>query len=442
MQHVPAECVRLFYRASWLIKIRWVAIVGVTIATFISQFFLKLLIQYTELYFLAGMLFIFNTFYFFLTKSFKLVLLQNQLIKKLINLQITFDFIFLTTLLHFSGGIENPFIVFYIFHMLIASISLSKIDSYIQTTIAILLFSLLTYLELTNILPHHCINKNISNAIENDVGYLIAAFGVFIITSYFSVYIMTTISGQLRKQQAAYSQANKELRKKDKIKDEYVQRVTHDIKGHIAVISSSLEILKRKSLGEIHENYDDVIKRGVRRTDTLLDFIKELLTITNLRLKNKMEIKPFLINEVINKSIEATIGLAKDKNILIHSYAPNDLGEITGEQFSIEEAITNLLQNAVKYTPQDGKISLMASSDEKDVTIEIIDTGVGIPEEDIDKVFDEFYRSSNVKKSIEGSGLGLALVKQIIQRQKGKISVKSKVGEGSTFTVILPRKIE
>ena len=109
-------------------------------------------------------------------------------------------------------------------------------------------------------------------------------------------------------------------------------------------------------------------------------------------------------------------------------------------EFSINEVLTNLLFNAIKYTPEGKTVHLEAKGYDDHVQIDICDTGMGIPEGEIDNIFDEFFRASNAKKSNkEGTGLGLSIVKQIIERHGGEISAESQEGQGTTFTVILPK---
>ena len=116
------------------------------------------------------------------------------------------------------------------------------------------------------------------------------------------------------------------------------------------------------------------------------------------------------------------------------------LGQILGNEFSINEMISNLLLNAIKYTPEGKSVRLEAKNQDDFVQIEISDTGIGIPENELGNVFEEFFRASNARKrEKDGTGLGLSIVKQIIERHGGKISVQSQEGQGTKFTVVLPQ---
>ena len=113
---------------------------------------------------------------------------------------------------------------------------------------------------------------------------------------------------------------------------------------------------------------------------------------------------------------------------------------VIGNPFTIEELYSNLLLNAVKYTPPKGHILLTVRNRQDHIVTEISDSGIGIPKEELSKVFDEFYRASNVPRDIKsGSGLGLSIAKQIVENHKGKISVSSEPGVWTKFTFILPK---
>jgi signal transduction histidine kinase len=248
---------------------------------------------------------------------------------------------------------------------------------------------------------------------------------------------------ELQKQERAVREANLQLREKDRIKDEYVARVTHDIKGHLAAIQSCLVVAADASSGTLSDRQSDFLDRSINRTRQLSDFVKELLNLTQMRLSGQMAMESFSLQECISKALSAVVRKAEDKSITVSSNVEPSVGEIVGNEFSINEMITNLLFNAIKYTPENKTVHLDAGGDDDYVRIDIIDTGIGIPAEEVGNVFDEFFRATNAKKNEkDGTGLGLSIVKQIVDRHGGRISVQSREGQGTKFSVALPRNKE
>ena len=252
---------------------------------------------------------------------------------------------------------------------------------------------------------------------------------------------------ELKKQEKAAREANVQLKEanlklqeKDRIKDEYVARVTHDIKGHLAAIQSCLYIAADESSGKLNEKQSEFLQRSRNRTMQLTNFVKELLNLTQMRLSGQLQVSPFSLPETISKALASVATNADSKSITVTSNVDSSLDQIVGDEFSINEMISNLLLNAVKYTPEGKSVHLEAKSQDDSVKIDISDTGIGIPESELGNVFEEFFRASNAKKrEKDGTGLGLSIVKQIIDRHGGNISVQSKEGQGTTFTVILPK---
>jgi signal transduction histidine kinase len=245
---------------------------------------------------------------------------------------------------------------------------------------------------------------------------------------------------ELKKQEKALRQANVQLKEKDRIKDEYVSRVTHDIKGHLATIRSCLFVVADDACEVLGDKQADFLSRAQSRTEQLLSFVKELLNLTQMRLSGRLETKAFSLADSISKSLAAVARRADDKSITVTSNVDPAIGEIVGNEFSINEMITNLLFNAVKYTPEQKTVHLEAKSCDDNVQIDICDTGIGIPAEDVPNVFEEFFRAGNARKrEKDGTGLGLSIVKQIVDRHGGEISVQSQEGQGSTFSAILPK---
>lgn len=245
---------------------------------------------------------------------------------------------------------------------------------------------------------------------------------------------------ELEKKEKALREANAQLKEKDRIKDEYVSRVTHDIKGHLAAIQSCLYVAGSEPSGSLSDKQSEFLSRANRRTGQLTEFVKKLLNLTQMRLSGQQKVEEFSLQDCLSKALETVSQRAKDKSITLTSDVDPSLGRITGDEFSINEMITNLLFNAVKYTPEGRTVHLEVSCRDDHIQIDVVDTGIGIPSGEIGNVFDEFFRATNAKKSEkDGTGLGLSLVKQIVERHGGTISVRSEEGTGSTFTVNLPK---
>jgi len=436
---------RLYKRAHWLITLRWMAIVCVFSGTYICNRILGIELQASALYSIAILLAGYNVAMLLLLNRFRRGKKEVtcKAIKKIINFQISTDLLLLTVLLHFSGGIENPFVFYFTFHMIIASILLSLRESYFQATFAVLLFGLLVLLEYAQIIPHYCLKGFVSHCLHQERSYLVGTFFVFSTGLYLAVYMASYISVRLRRAEQAYKQANKLLEEKDHIKDEYVLRVTHDIKGHIGTIQSCLGVLASKLLGPLDAQQTDLIGRAHKRTIKLTHFIKKLLELTQMRLSNKMETESFSLKGTVHSAVETVRTKAEEKSITLTISVEPSADRMYGNQFSIEEMLTNLLLNSIKYTPESGSVELNAKNNGEDILVEVSDTGIGIPEKEQSQIFDEFYRASNARNiERDGSGLGLSIVKHIIDRHGGKIEVESKNGNGTTFRLNLPKEKE
>jgi len=440
-----AETTTLIKRAYWLVRLRWIATVCVGVGTFCASNVLAVALHGLALYSISILLALYNV---------SVLLLLNYLakgkgkvrgpsIKTIIHFQICADLLILTFLLHFSGGIENPLSLFFIFHMIIASILLSARESYLQATFAVLLFGLLILLEYLQFVPHHCLRGFIEHCSHLNGFYVVGKYFVFTTAMYTVVYMASYIATKLKKTEEAYRKANILLRRKDRIKDEYVLRVTHDIKGHLAAIQSCLDVVIRKLVGPLNERQKDLISRADSRTCKLTYFVKSLLKLTRMRLMNNLEMDIFSIRDVICGAVSVVETKARKKSITLNCNIERGVDKIFGNQFSIEEVISNLLFNAIKYTAQNGKVEINAKSGEDCVLVAVTDTGIGIPRNEVSKIFDEFYRATNANKiEKDGAGLGLSIVKQIVQRHRGKIWVDSQENIGTKFSFTLPKTFD
>jgi len=429
----------------WFIRIRWIAIGILIAATIIVKYILNIPIQHISIFILAAMLLVLNVLHKIFLEKLRKDRGDNviQKIKREIHFQIRTDLVILTAILHYSGGIENPIIIFYFFHMIIASSIFSELTSYAYAFFILLLVAFLALLECYSIVPHFPLTGFISDDLYSNHLYVFGSGVVFTITSVLIVFLSRMIIYRSIKAEETYVRTNLELENKDKLKNEYVIRVTHDIKNHVGAILSCIDVIRSGTAGPLNEVQEEFTNRAYERTELLTSFVKNLLNLTRKRLKHDKEFEKFLFNDVINKVLETVQPLVRDKSIDFNYSVDKSIKSITGNQYTIEELYTNLLLNSIKYTPVEGHVSLKVSDNQDQIITEISDSGIGIPKEDLSRVFDEFYRASNVRKDIKsGSGLGLSIAKQIVENHKGSISVSSELGLWTKFTFVLPKNPE
>lgn len=448
---------RLYLRSLWMINLRWIAILLVAIITIITVYYFRIELYERGIYFVCLLLILENMVsVFFLRRIGKVKEIANLVnnppkkikldyirIKRTINFQILSDLFLLTLLLYFTGGVENPFVFFYFFHLAIASVLLSQKETYMHTLVAFFLFVILVYSAYFEVLPYYALHINqefVDIHLYKDSYFVLKNTVTFVATVFILVYLASSIGRKLQTQEEKYIEALEKLEEKDKIKNEYVLRVTHDVKGHLAAIQSNLSVLNSRILGPLDEKHEGFIERAYKRTFMATHFVRDLLKITRLRMMESVEGQPFDMRRILLQAIKDTRANAEEKNIELTEEIEEDLGIVVGDEFSILEITSNLILNAVKYTNENGRIKLKAIKMRDDVLVTIQDNGLGIPEDEKDKIFEEFYRGSNVKKIIEdGTGIGLAIVKKVIEQHDGVINVESTLGKGSKFYYILPK---
>lgn len=427
---------QLAERLNWLIRLRWLAVGSVLVVITSAWRFLRLDLPFQTSYLTSLFLAFYNLLFYLSLRFVK----WRGAYTVMANLQISLDLLVLAILLHFAGGIENPFIFYFIFHMIIASILLSRRTSFFQATLAALLFLLVVGLEYFGVLPHYNLHGFVPAVLYANPLYVLGVSFVFTSTIFVAVYMATSISGQLREREKSLSEANALLEEKDRVKSEYVLRVSHDIKEHLAAITSCIEPVTDGLTGPLAENQKDLLIRARDRTQKLLAFVRALLEITRLKLTKGLKMEEFSFQEMI-KGIEENIrSRAADKEISFKVEIAPEIDKILGTRVYLEEAIENLLLNAVKYTPRGGRISLSVGSLGGNWLIKIADNGIGIPQADLPFIFEEFYRAQNARELEKtGTGLGLSISKKIIEMHKGKIRIESEIGQGTTFFVELPK---
>ncbi|CCU83627.1 MULTISPECIES: ATP-binding protein [Mesotoga] len=222
---------------------------------------------------------------------------------------------------------------------------------------------------------------------------------------------------------------------------QFTSDAAHELRTPLTAIRSIVDVTLHRDRSS--EEYVSALLQIQNEIERLSSVIDDLLIIT--RLENtlpKREFAVFSVSALIWEVLETMMVLAKEKNIEIETDLQENL-EIAGDRKHLSRAVFNLVDNAIKYTPENGKIRIAAKLSESKERIEIIveDNGIGIQLEDMERIFDRFYRVDRARSQTRGTGLGLSIAKEIVKAHGGVISVKSSPGKGSTFKVSLPSKI-
>ena len=231
-----------------------------------------------------------------------------------------------------------------------------------------------------------------------------------------------------------------ELRRLEDIRKDFVANVSHELRTPISSIKGYAETIldgKVDNEGTLKE-FMSVIYQNSNRLANLID---DLLDLSRIEFgKMKMEFEPLDIRPIVNRSINILEKSAKDKGISIKIDIPENLPKISGDGKRLSQVFLNLLDNAIKYTPENGSITVSACPAGKFVQTNIADTGIGISEKDIPRIFERFYRVDKGRsRELGGTGLGLSIVKHIVQAHNGQVWVKSALGQGSIFSFTIPQ---
>ncbi len=224
----------------------------------------------------------------------------------------------------------------------------------------------------------------------------------------------------------------------DRLKDEFIQNVSHELRSPLALIRGYAEMLADGDLGELQQDQWKPIETIVRRSRMLSDLVEDITLILGAETRPLEQI-PVSPDEVARTAVEDFRVAVDQAGLKLQAEIVPGLPPVSGSLTYLRRVMDNLLSNAIKFTPEGGTITVRAWREGKQVTLEVQDSGIGIPAEQLERIFERFYQvDGSARRRYGGVGLGLALVKEIVNLHGGQVTVTSQVGEGSTFTITLP----
>ena len=227
----------------------------------------------------------------------------------------------------------------------------------------------------------------------------------------------------------------------DRLKDEFIQKASNELRTPISIVKGYIELLNNGELGETPDNYKQPIQT-ITRNINILDYLIENLTAILETQALGIKREHIDLTEITTTILDGFELTAETENLSIEKNIEEDLPKIWGDEKLIRLVIDNLLNNAIKFSPVNGTITVNLRRDIPNMILEVADNGLGVPEDQFDQIFERFFQiKSNSGHRYGGVGLGLALVKEIIETHGGEVKVQSVLGEGSKFSVIIPENV-
>ncbi|HKI99247.1 MAG TPA: ATP-binding protein [bacterium] len=233
-----------------------------------------------------------------------------------------------------------------------------------------------------------------------------------------------------------------EMRRSDQLRRELVANVSHDLRSPLASVQGYLETLLIKDAAlpaSERRRFVEIIHNNVLRLSTL---VRELFELSRLEAQQiRPVLEPFALSELVQDVVVKLQPLALERHVALTSALPRDLPFVRGDIGMIERVLTNLIDNALRYTPREGRVEVSLTGEDGQVRVRVSDTGPGIPAEDLPHVFDRFYRVDKSRsRESGGSGIGLAIAKHILDMHGSQVGVERSTPEGTVFTFALPTR--
>ncbi|NLV72353.1 MAG: response regulator [Actinobacteria bacterium] len=223
-------------------------------------------------------------------------------------------------------------------------------------------------------------------------------------------------------------------------KERFIRTMVHELKSPLGAVRSLIEVVTDKSLGDDIESYLPMLSRAENRIDNLVQLIGDLLSLSRSeQARGQTEPELLEVEPVVSAALDAQSERLAARHLTAQMEVEPDLPPVLMPAGDLDLILSNLVGNAVKYNRDGGSVTVQAVHDGEWVRIDVKDTGIGIAEENLFLVLTEFFREKRPEtRDLEGSGLGLAIVKSLAERAGGRLEIKSELGQGSTFSVLLP----
>ena len=437
LAEVPPEEVELPRRLRQYINLRWLAIAAIVAIVVLTQGVLGIGYPLSPVVGTVGVLLAYNLiFLWWAGREPGADLPADERVRQarvFANAQIVTDLLALTILIHFTGGVENPFFLYYFVHIGFGSILLPAWDIYRATGLAIGLFAVLVGAEYAGWVPHVHLDGFLPVELARQGMFVVAVLVAFASTLSLVAFVATRIVAELRRRREEQAQtrerelerAQRELKELDRMRSFFLALASHDLKTPLAVVVNYIPTILDGFVGEVEPKQRRWLERSLVRLEEMIQLINDFLDASVLDAQRiKAEIEPTCLGDVAQEALDVVAARAEDRNVSLKSDIPPDLPLVYGSRKRVRRLLVNLLDNGIKFTPTGGEVTLALYDDPDCVRVEVTDTGTGIPPHYLPHIFEDFFRVRR-RDFVPGAGIGLSTVRRIVEAHGGQIWVQS-----------------
>jgi signal transduction histidine kinase len=441
---------KLRRRLLWFDRLRWFAVSGLALASFVGPG-LGFPSVWPGLCLIAGVVAAYNLVFEWVLRRGAGRHLSQRDLNLTAGCEMAMDLATLLATVHFTGGLQSPLLPFFAFHMAIGTILISNRWAYRLAAATSIGALALLLMEAQGQLRFHPLQPggtiDITQGVLNLVALAAALFSIVYLTGSVAAQLMRTSIG-LAETAGILQQRSEELRcvveemeALERRKSHYMRISAHQLRSPLGTIRTSLQVLTEGFADPSSERGRRLLNGAVERTDALLATVNDLLELAKVREGRRRAPwrRAIILNQLLADLLGSLTPDAEDRGIKMtpefHGLAVLEWGVPP----DLVHAFENLIYNAIKYSHQGGSVIVRLETSGGNALVRVIDRGIGIPEGLLDDVFSEFVRAPNAKRhTAEGTGLGLTIVREVVEAHGGLVSVEAPTGEGTAFRVTLP----
>lgn len=438
----------LIYNARWFTRVRWIVASVLILFGLLWFLFSGHLTRYGLTspaawpIYLGVILALANTFYCTVAGRLDETSAARD-VESNIWLQIIVDLIVLTVLVHYVGSIQTFVAFTYLFHIVLACIFFVRRQSLMVTFLATALYLACVAMEISGSWARTCILQHpplIDWGGDTAVMlYPVSAVLVWIVVWY----LVSTLSATVHIRDMQLTLANERLRRADREKNQQMLRTAHDLKAPFSGMESNIQVLRMVHWDILSDEVKDLVERIDNKARLLRERIRDILMLGHLKGDERGYLAPVITTVNIHDLIESVVGGLKEKadsrQVVVDLKVPPVMVESDSKK--LETLFSNLISNAVNYSQENSKVEIVAMSKMDNVIVSVRDHGIGIEEEALPHIFEDFYSSARGSEFNKlSTGLGLAIVREIAHLLNLRVNVVSEPGKGSMFEVVIPGK--